>query len=105
MATTELTHVPSATFGEKLTSLVEASAARVAAVWNAVKNRRSIGRLLEFDEHMLRDIGLTRSDVHSALASPFPEDPSNRLGSLSGERKQAARETARERRRIASLRA
>ena len=38
------------------------------ALWQAVRNRRSVAKLLEWDDRMLRDIGLTQSDVRSAMA-------------------------------------
>ena len=97
MATTELTHTRPASAGERLQHLVEAAAARVASLWNAAKNRRSVARLLEWDDRMLSDIGLTQGDVRSALAARFSEDPSQHLGLFSGERRFAVRANARER--------
>ena len=32
-------------------------------IWENWKAHRAIGRLASFDDHMLRDIGLTRADV------------------------------------------
>ena len=97
MATTELTRSPPASAGDRLRLAVEAGFARLAAVWGAARNRRSIARLLEWDDHMLRDIGLTPGDVRSALATPLGDDPSLRLGSLSLERRRAVRAVAKER--------
>ena len=96
MATTELTHVEPTSVGEHIRRVVAVSASRVAAVWQAAKNRRSVGRLLELDDRMLRDIGLTQGDVRSALATPVDEDPSARLRFLSSERRSALRAQARE---------
>ncbi|HZH10272.1 MAG TPA: DUF1127 domain-containing protein [Microvirga sp.] len=42
----------------------------------AFKDRREVMNLAEFDERMLKDIGLTRSDVVSALAEPIHHQPS-----------------------------
>jgi uncharacterized protein YjiS (DUF1127 family) len=42
----------------------------------ALKHRREIARLADLDDHMLRDIGLARSDVEGALAEPFLSNPS-----------------------------
>ena len=61
-----------------------------------MRNRRSVAKLLEWDDHMLRDIGLTQSDVRSAMASPIADDPSYRLGAISGERRRAIRAQARD---------
>jgi hypothetical protein len=36
-------------------------------------------QLAEFDDHMLKDIGLTRSDVEGALAEPLLHNPSQVL--------------------------
>jgi len=49
------------------------------ATLRAVINRRSVNVLAEMDDRMLRDIGLTRGDVDSALAQPWHKDPSRML--------------------------
>jgi uncharacterized protein YjiS (DUF1127 family) len=99
MATTELTQSAPAGVGEKLRRLVEAGLARLVALWRAARNRRAVARLLEWDDHMLRDVGLTPGDVRSALATPLGDDPSYRLGAMSRERRIAFRTAAEERRR------
>ena len=96
MATTELTHSQTSQIGERIQHVIEVSAARVAAVWLAAKNRRSVNRLLEWDDRMLRDIGLTQNDVRSALAGGASDDPSSRLQLFSSERRAAIRATRRE---------
>ena len=42
----------------------------------AFQARREVRNLAEFDERMLKDIGLTRSDVMGALAVPMHHNPS-----------------------------
>jgi uncharacterized protein YjiS (DUF1127 family) len=42
----------------------------------ALRDRREVKHLAEFDDRMLKDIGLVRSDVDSALAQPFLRNPS-----------------------------
>ena len=42
----------------------------------ALKPRREIRHLAEFDDRMLKDIGLTRGDVSSALSEPLIRNPS-----------------------------
>jgi uncharacterized protein YjiS (DUF1127 family) len=42
----------------------------------ALKHRREIIQLADFDDHMLKDIGLTRGDVEGALAEPLVHNPS-----------------------------
>jgi uncharacterized protein YjiS (DUF1127 family) len=43
----------------------------------SLENRRAIRKLDTYDERMLHDIGLTRSDVSAALDTPFFESPLN----------------------------
>jgi hypothetical protein len=61
-----------------------------------MQNRRSVAKLLSWDEYQLRDIGITQNDVQSALASPLGDDPSFRLGVMSTERRAAFRARAEE---------
>jgi uncharacterized protein YjiS (DUF1127 family) len=42
----------------------------------ALRHRREIRHLAEFDDRMLKDIGLTRSDVSCALSEPLLRNPS-----------------------------
>jgi uncharacterized protein YjiS (DUF1127 family) len=91
MATTECTETELTTPAQGLRTFVETAFVRVAGAWRAARNRRSVNKLLEWDSHMLADIGLTEGDVRSALASRFAEDPSYKLRAFSGERKAAAR--------------
>lgn len=97
MATFEFTTTTPAGTGEKLAHVALSTAEQVAKVWRAVKNRRSVAKLLDWDDRMLRDIGLTSNDVRSAMSGPVREDPSLRLGLLSIERRAAIRAEARER--------
>lgn len=100
MATTEITH-PAETelgtgLGERVQRVFAVSAARVAAVWRAAKNRRAVNGLLDWDDRMLRDIGLTQNDVRAALSGRLAEDPSPQLQLLSSERRAAIRAQRRE---------
>jgi uncharacterized protein YjiS (DUF1127 family) len=97
MATCEITSAAPATTGERLQLLVEAAFSRLAGIARARRNRRSVAKLLEWDEYMLRDIGLTSGDVHAAMALRVSEDPSQKLDALSAERRAAIRAEARER--------
>lgn len=49
------------------------------ATLRAIVNRSSVNTLAAMDDRMLRDIGLTRGDVDSALAQPWHKDPSRVL--------------------------
>ena len=97
MATTELTQGSHAGTGEKLRRIAEIALLRLAELWRAAQNRRSVARLLEWDAHMLRDIGLTPGDVRSALSTPIGHDPSYHLHAMALERRMASRAAADER--------
>lgn len=98
MVTTEYTHHGAAceSAGERFLSLAGGVAASAAAFWRAWQNRRSVAKLLDWDDRMLGDIGLSAGDVRSVMALPASEDPSARLDALSLERRAARRATARE---------
>jgi uncharacterized protein YjiS (DUF1127 family) len=61
------THAPSGSgfAGE----LVHSLAAAAAGYWRKRVNRRRVKALLELDDHLLADIGLTRADIDTALGS------------------------------------
>ena len=50
-------------------------ARRVSAIGRALSGRRVLRELASFDDRMLRDIGLSRSDLRSAAAEPLYRDP------------------------------
>jgi uncharacterized protein YjiS (DUF1127 family) len=52
------------------------------ALLRAFLNRRRLLRLTELDDHLLRDIGLSRQDLRVALDLPFGEDPALELQRL-----------------------
>lgn len=57
----------------------------VAGFWrtaHVLNNRRKVMSLTDFDDHMLRDLGLTRGDIEQALDVPFTHDPSLELQRL-----------------------
>jgi uncharacterized protein YjiS (DUF1127 family) len=51
-------------------------AAGLAKTWRVRANRNRVRALLDLDDHLLGDIGLTRADVESALSTPWDEDAS-----------------------------
>jgi uncharacterized protein YjiS (DUF1127 family) len=59
------------------------------AVAQRIRNRRAVVRLLDLDDHALKDIGLTRCDVRRSLALPLREDPSTELRLVALERRAA----------------
>ena len=56
-----------------------------------VDARDAVARLLEHDDRMLEDIGLTRHDVVAALESSHREDASLALARIRSQRKAARR--------------
>lgn len=44
-----------------------------------IRHRLEMRELAQFDERMLKDIGLTGSDVQGALSEPWHKDPSRML--------------------------
>lgn len=63
-------------------------ARRIAAV---LRNRRDAAMLASFNERMLADIGLTRSDLNDAFAEPPWRDPTAVLVKRVDERKASRR--------------
>jgi molybdate transport system substrate-binding protein len=45
----------------------------------AVRHRRQLRSLVDYDDHLLADIGLNRRDVHAALSEPLWRDPTAHL--------------------------
>ena len=61
--------------------------AAVRKVGEALKNRHDAMTLAQFDDRMLSDIGLTRSDLRDAYSEPLWRDPTNILASRAHERR------------------
>ncbi len=60
------------------------AASRSGKILKALHNRRAVVRLAHLDDHALKDIGLTRSDVHGALGVSLLDDPSRVLRDIGG---------------------
>lgn len=54
----------------------------------AYAHRRKAAMLARFDDRMLADIGLTRSDVRDAFSEPLWRDPTELLTERAGERRE-----------------
>jgi len=67
----------------------------VSNVYRAWKNRRAFYRLGEMSDSELADIGLTRADLHVAIAIPFGRDPTVKLRSLATDRTDTIEDLAR----------
>jgi uncharacterized protein YjiS (DUF1127 family) len=53
--------------------------AAVANLYRAWQSRRAFYRLSDMTDMELRDIGLTRADLHVAIGAPFGADPTAHL--------------------------
>ena len=66
-----------------------AVAALAMGVWRlvvAIKHRRELAHLADFDDRMLADIGLTRADLRDAYAESLWQDPTSMLARRAGRR-------------------
>jgi uncharacterized protein YjiS (DUF1127 family) len=66
-------------FVRTIFALAAAVSLRVKRFLRAYANRSEAVVLAGFDDRMLADIGLTRSDVRDAFAEPLWQDPTNLL--------------------------
>jgi uncharacterized protein YjiS (DUF1127 family) len=73
-----------------LAAVTQAGIARLQALARLIRHRRDLAALATFDDRMLADIGLNRTDVRSALAEPFWRDPGGILIARAGERRGVA---------------
>ncbi len=80
----------------RLTGAIVGATKAVVRAWVAHRNRRAVAQLLGYDEYMLRDIGVTRSDVEASLSGGPLDDASTRLGRLARERREGGAAQRRE---------
>ncbi|MET0744658.1 MAG: DUF1127 domain-containing protein [Microvirga sp.] len=66
-------HAPGSTFLGRVAVFATAPVIRFV---QALRHRAQVRKLADFDDHMLKDIGLTRSDVDGALDESIFENPS-----------------------------
>jgi uncharacterized protein YjiS (DUF1127 family) len=70
-------------------AIVTAAARWIRQFVQAYRNRSTAAALAGFDDRMLADIGLTRSDVRDAFAEPLWQDPTELLRARALERRRA----------------
>ena len=73
---------------------VATAGAGLARFGRALKNRSAATSLARLDDHMLADIGLTRSDLRDAYAEPLWQDPTDVLAGRAAERRRKRRRSA-----------
>lgn len=67
---------------------------RTAGIARAIRNRRAANMLAGLDDHMLADIGITRSDLRDAYSEPLWHDPTDVLVDRANERRLTRRSSA-----------
>ncbi len=77
--------------GAVVAGLITHGISTVNKLARAVEHRRIVSQMLEFDDYLLRDVGLTRSDLRDAASEPIWSDPSHVLVSRAVERRAANR--------------
>jgi uncharacterized protein YjiS (DUF1127 family) len=91
---TTLDHFSSTPHFAPRPNVIVRAAQALLNIYAAFKNRRAFYRLGELSDAELADIGLSRADLHVAVASPFAVDPTASLSVIVGRRmddEQAAR--------------
>ncbi|MFG1402767.1 DUF1127 domain-containing protein [Xanthobacter sediminis] len=69
---------------------------RLAVVARTIESRRVMTDLAALEDHMLKDIGITRADVRDAVSAPLGADPTRVLVLRATERRAARRLLCRE---------
>ena len=69
--------VGTAGVGRRLAAAGDSLTRRLGQFGRAVRNRRAATTLAGLDDHMLADIGITRSDLRDAYAEPLWHDPTD----------------------------
>jgi uncharacterized protein YjiS (DUF1127 family) len=67
---------------------------KIKQVGRALKNRHHAATLARLDDHMLADIGLTRSDLRDAYSGSPWQDPTDTLTRRARERRMSRRRAA-----------
>jgi uncharacterized protein YjiS (DUF1127 family) len=70
-------------------ALASGTIAGLRKIARAIENRRQATMLASFDDRMLSDIGLTRSDIRDAYAEPLWRDPTDILARRARERRRS----------------
>jgi uncharacterized protein YjiS (DUF1127 family) len=78
-------------FAQALAAIVEAAARLARRLAGAWRHRHDAAVLAGLDDHMLADLGLSRTDLNDALSEPLWRDPTALLARRHGERRRSRR--------------
>jgi len=84
ITTTHLPATSAPTF--VLAQKVKTAITSIMRRWTFSDGRRQVANLSDFDDHMLRDIGLRREDIYTATHYRGVEDPTRVLNELADAR-------------------
>jgi len=76
---------------QALATILEAPARLARRLANAWRHRHDAAVLAALDDHMLADLGLSRTDLNDALSEPVWRDPTALLARRHGERRRSRR--------------
>ena len=92
-AITSLTISAAAPWARALAALAGRAGRGLKRIAERIKNRRDAMRLVDLDDRMLADIGITRSDLRDAYSGAPWRDPSELLARRATERRVRGRRT------------
>ena len=92
-AITSLTISAAAPWARALAALAGRAGRGLKRIAERIKNRRDAMRLVDLDDRMLADIGITRSDLRDAYSGSPWRDPSELLARRATERRVRSRRT------------
>ncbi|WP_341987520.1 DUF1127 domain-containing protein [Azorhizobium sp. AG788] len=85
----EIRSVFAVPFGDRVADAARAGVRTVMNIGRAFAHRRELALLGSLNDHMLKDIGIDRSDLRDAASQPLWADPTQILVSRSVERRAA----------------
>lgn len=84
---TTMTHLPAtSTTNSVLSQVVQSVFTSVMRRWTLFRNRRHVAHLNELDSYLLRDIGVHRGDIYTAIHTRATDDPTRVLAALADAR-------------------
>ena len=87
MTITEIFQPAAEPLARKIAAFARIVVVRARELVSAHRNRNEAAALAAFDDRMLADIGLTRSDLRDAMSAPLWHDPTSLLRARALERR------------------